>query len=108
MTIKTHCFDKGPSIKYVHSQGGMGGYPVRAFFEQGGAFFRCGCPHFLAQKTSDILKFMMCLHGQGGKGGLSYCGPIANKEGGDQFFTILCRRLLWTTPNMIIHFCKIS
>jgi len=43
-------YAKGPSIKDVRSQGG-GGCPVRTFCGQGGGvFFRCGRPHFLAQK----------------------------------------------------------
>jgi len=43
--------------------------PVRTFFGQGGkGFFRCGRPHFLAQKTSDFLKFMVCPRGKGGGG----------------------------------------
>jgi len=33
-----------------------------------GRFFRCGRSYFLAQKSSDFLKFMVCPHGQRGKG----------------------------------------
>jgi len=36
--------------------GGKGSCPVRAFFGQrGGRLFRCGHPHFFAQKTSKFL-----------------------------------------------------
>jgi len=56
-------------------------------------FFRCGRPHFLAQKTSNFLKFMVYLHGQGG---FSHCGHFSDKEEGGQFFAILCGPLLWT------------
>jgi len=51
----------------------------------GGGFFRCGRPHFLAQKTSDFSKFMMCPHGQEGRGGLRQCGHFADKEVGVNF-----------------------
>jgi len=46
-------------------------------------------------KTLDFSKFIVCPHGQGGEG-LSQCGHFADKEGGDQFFSILCGRLVWT------------
>jgi len=39
-------------------------------------FFRCGRPSFLAQKSLDFSKFMLCLHGQGEKGvepGQTFC-----------------------------------
>jgi len=47
----------------------------RHFAEKG--CFRCGCPHFFMQKTWDISKFMVCPHGQEGKGVepvLTFCG----------------------------------
>jgi len=56
----------GPSIKDVRSQE-EGVCPVRTFNGQGD-FFRCGRPHFFAQKNPDISKFMVCPHGQGGRG----------------------------------------
>jgi len=65
---------------------------VRIFCGHRG-FFRCGRPHFLAQKTSDISKFMVCPHGQGG---FSQCGHFVDKWEEGQFFAILCGRLLWT------------
>jgi len=34
-----------------------------------------------------------------GVGGLNQCGHFADKGGGGQFFTIFCRRFLWTAPN---------
>jgi len=55
-------------------------------------FFTCGRLHFLEQKTSDFLKFMVCQHGQGGREGLSQC-----RQGGKG--SILCGHLLWMTPN---------
>jgi len=59
--------------------------------------------HFLAQKTSDFPKFMVCPYGQGGKG-LNQCGHFTDKEGGGEFFPILCGRLLWTVRYpKIIH-----
>jgi len=52
----------------------------------GRVFFKCGRPHFLAQKTSDFLKFMMCLHGQGGfELLLTFC-----EQGGGVSFTRFC------------------
>jgi len=45
---------------------------------------------------------MMCPHGQVGRG-LSRCGHFANKEGGGQFFAILCGRLLRTAPNAVFR-----
>jgi len=41
---------------------------VRTFFGQGVRGFRWGRPHFLAQKTPEFSKFMVCPHGQGGRG----------------------------------------
>jgi len=35
-----------------------------------------------------------------GKGELSQCGHFADKEGGGQFFAILCGRPLWTAQNI--------
>jgi len=62
---------------------------------RGEGVFRCGRLHFLAKKTSDFSKFMVCPHGQRG---LSHCGQGGR---GSQFFTILCGRLLWTAPKKI-------
>jgi len=50
---------------------------------QCGHFFNCGRPHFLMQKTSDFLKFFVCLHRLGG---LRQCGHFVDK--GDNFFQI--------------------
>jgi len=58
-------YSEGPSTKDVRSQGGLS----RADIFRKRGFFRCGRPHFLAQKISDFLKFMVCQHGQGGRGG---------------------------------------
>jgi len=44
----------------------------------------------------DFSKFMVCPHGQGGRG-LSQCGHFETRGEG-QFFVILCGRLLWTAP----------
>jgi len=49
----------------------------------------------LVQKTLGFLKFIICPHGQGGRGiepVMTFCG----EENRDQFFAILCGRLLWT------------
>jgi len=44
--------DKGPSIKDVCSQGGGGVSSADIFLDKDGErFFRCGRPHFFAQKT---------------------------------------------------------
>jgi len=52
--------------------------------KEGGGFFRCGRPHFLAQKTPDFSKLMVCSHGQGRRG-LSQCGHFADKGEGSIF-----------------------
>jgi len=44
--------------------------------------FRCGRPHFLMQKNPYLLKFMVCLHGQGERGELSQCGHFSDKRVG--------------------------
>jgi len=53
-----------PAIKDVRSQGGRV-CPVRTFCGRGGGFFRWGCPHFLVQKTSEFLKFMVSAQTRG-------------------------------------------
>jgi len=74
--------NQGPSVKDVRPQGR-------------GGFFRCGRPHILMQKTSDFSKFMVCPHGQGGRG----FEPVRTFcEQGDQFFAFMCRRPLWMAP----------
>jgi len=43
----------------------MGSVQCGHFADKGeGVFFKCGRPHFLLQKKSDISKFIMCPHGQ--------------------------------------------
>jgi len=59
------------SIKDALNPGGRKVCPVQTFFGQGGGFFRRGRPHFLVQKISDFLKFMVCRHGQRGRGHFS-------------------------------------
>jgi len=49
------------SIKDVRTQGGLSS---ATFCVLGDGVFRCGRPHFLALKSSNFLKFMVCLHGQ--------------------------------------------
>jgi len=45
-------------------------------------------------KTSDFSKLMVCPHGQGRV---------------DQFFAILCGRLLWTVPDyMYLKWCSLT
>jgi len=48
------------------------------------SYFRCRCPHFLVQKTLEFSKFMVCGHGQEGRG-LSHCGHFADKGEGSIF-----------------------
>jgi len=55
---------------------------VRTFCGLGG-FFKCGRPHFSAQKTSNFLKFMVCTHDKGE--GLSQCGHFSDKREGVNF-----------------------
>jgi len=66
-----------PFIKDVHSKEGL--------YNKKGEFFRCECPHLLVQKTLDFSKFMVCPHGQGGRG----VEPVQTRERG-HFFAILC------------------
>jgi len=47
-------------------------------------------------KTSELTKFMVCPHGQGG---LSQSRHFSDKGEGVNFLAILCGRLLWTVPN---------
>jgi len=54
----------GLSIKEVRSQR-EGVCPVRT---RGRGFFRSGRPQFLVQKASNFSKFLVCPHGQKGKG----------------------------------------
>jgi len=60
--------------------------PVRTFCGQGGGGPSYWTFSLLAQKPSNFSKFVMCPHGQGGRG---------------QFFAILYGRLLWTGPYSI-------
>jgi len=48
--------------------GREGGLSSADIFRKEGGVFRCGRSHFLVQKSSDFLKFMVCLHGKGGEG----------------------------------------
>jgi len=77
---------------------------VRTFCGQEGRgeFFKCGRPHFLAQKTLYFSKFTVCPHGQGGEAGFEAVGTFCGQGGGGQFIAILCGCLLWTAP-----YCKI-
>jgi len=45
--------------------------------KEGEGSFRSGRPHFFCNKTSDFSKFMVCPHGQGGRG-LSQCGHFSD------------------------------
>jgi len=53
-------------------------------------FISCGRPHLLVKKTSDVSKFMVCPHGQGG---LSQCGHFSDKVEVGSIFRDLCERL---------------
>jgi len=66
--VQTKC-RKGPSIKDVRSQGGEKFVQCGYFADKGG-FFKCRRPHFSKQKTSHFWKFMVCTHGQGGRGSI--------------------------------------
>jgi len=73
---------------------------VRSFFRQGeGGSSDADVRTEEEQKTSDFSKFLVCLHGQEGRG----LEPVRTffGQGGMkcQFFAILCGRLLWTAPN---------
>jgi len=46
-----------------------------------------GRPHFLVQKLSGFSKYMVCLHGQGGRG-LSQCENFSDKEEGSIFHVV--------------------
>jgi len=48
-------------MKDVRNQGGGGFVQCGHFADKGKrVFFRCGCPHFFAQKPSNFSKFMVC------------------------------------------------
>jgi len=55
--------------------------------------------HFLVQKTLDFSKFLVYPQGQDG---LSQCGHFTTRVKGDQFFAILCGRVLWTAQNEVL------
>jgi len=74
-------FRKGPFIKDV------GGRGLSSADKEGVGFFRCGCPHFLAQKTSDF--FIMYGVSARTRGWAS-----ADKGGGGQF----CADVLYGRP----------
>jgi len=54
--------------------------------------------------ASDFLKFMVCPHGQGGRGWAShtFCGQGSRGN----FFAILCEHLLWTVPYYDHNLCR--
>jgi len=56
----------GLSIKDVRSQWGGELSSADILRIRGEGVFKCGRSHFLVQKTSDFLKFMVYPHGQGG------------------------------------------
>jgi len=62
--------------------------------KRGRGYFKCGRPHILVQNTSDFLKFMVCPHGQEGRG--EPMRTFFGQEGTGQFSAILCGCLLWT------------
>jgi len=65
--------------------------PVRTFCGKvGGGFFRYGLPHFLVKKLR-IFRNLWWVR-------------TDKRGGGDQFFAILCGRLLWTAPIYMIMF----
>jgi len=56
---------------------------------QCGHFADNGCPHLLVQKTPDFSKFMVCPHGEGGRG-LRQCGDFT--------FSRFCADVLYGRP----------
>jgi len=83
------------------------------FADKGKGFFRCLRPHFLAQKTWDFSKFMVCPQTPHWQGGLSQCG----QEGRRSHFFAICTDVLYGRPlakfmirihakNLLNPFCK--
>jgi len=71
---------------------------VQTFCEQWRrGFFRCGRPHFLAQKTSDFSKFMVCSHEQGERE-VELVRIFCGQEGGVNFLRFCADGSLWTAP----------
>jgi len=79
-------YRKGPSIKDVCSQEEEVFSSADSLRTRRRGFFRCGRPHFLKQKTSIFLKFMVCPHGQRGR----WVELVRTREEGANFFAILC------------------
>jgi len=69
-------------------------------------FFGCGRPNFLAQKTSEFSKFMVCQHGQGGRG-LSQCEHFSDKGEGVNF-SRFCADVLYERPLQLLTFRVVS
>jgi len=78
---------KGPSIKDVRSQRGLSIAGILRTKGEGVLQMRTSA--LLSAKSSDFLIFMMCPHGQGKKG-LSQCGHLADKGGGEVNFSRYC------------------
>jgi len=96
--------NKRSSIKDVRSQEERGLTSAGIFRTRDEGFFRCGHPHFFAQKTSDFSKFMVCQNGQGGKGLLSQCKHFVDKGEGVNF-SRFCADVLPTSSQNNFPFC---
>jgi len=56
------------------------------------------------RKKLRIFRNLWCVRtDKGGRASVDI-GHLADKEGGGQFFAILCRRLLWTAPCLVWHY----
>jgi len=73
--------NKGPSIKDIRSQAG-GGKEICQVRTRERGFFRCVRPHYLARKSPDFSKFIVCLHRQGEEG-VEPVRTIFGQEGGN-------------------------
>jgi len=87
---------RGPSIK-MSAVRGKAVVQCGHFTDKG--VFRCRLPHFLMQKTSDFMKFMVGPHGLGGVQPVrTFCG----REGGGVNFSPFCVNVLYGRPLIVI------
>jgi len=87
-TLVTYELEKRKTLGTVHNRRPQSGrrffIQCKPFSDKGeGEVLQMSTSVLLGAKNSDFLKFMVCPHGQGGRG---------------QFFAILSGRLLWTVP----------
>jgi len=89
LSLCVELFDLGAVHKRRPESWGEGAGSVRTFFGQGGEGASSDAALF-GEKTSDFLKFRT------DEGGLS------KGVGRGKFFAILCGRLLWTAPYLVL------